>query len=133
MILEMVRICEGRGGIPAGTPVFGLASLNNERLNVVVRSIRYGDHLLPVELHVYDEDGLEGIYIPGAIGRDVVKQSADQGLNGLNLGTFDPSVAGQAASAGMQLARNMVSRKVKQVKVMVDAGYRVWLRDGKGN
>jgi len=117
--------------IPAGSAIYGVASLRDERLNVGIRAIRYGNYLLPVDLHVYDEDGLEGIYIPGGIGRDVMKQSAGQELNSLGLGTYDPSAAGQAASAGIQVARNIISRKVKLVRVKVEAGYRVWLKDAK--
>lgn len=121
------------GGIEvhAGTAIYGLAALNNERLRIDIHSIRCGDRMLPVNLQVYDQDGLEGIYIPGAIGRDVVKQSADQGLNSFGLSAYDPSLSGQAAAAGIQLAKSMISRKVKLVRVAVAAGYRVWLRDGK--
>lgn len=119
--------------LPPGTALYGTAALNGERLQIAVRSIRTGARLLPVDLRVYDQDGLEGIFIPGAMGRDIMKQSADQGLNGLGLGAYDPSLAGQAASAGLQLAKNLASRKVKLIRVTVEGGYRVWLKDGKGN
>lgn len=60
--------------IPKGTYVNGFATLNNERLEVEIASIRTGNTLLPVRLTIYDMDGLPGIYIPGAIPRDVAKQ-----------------------------------------------------------
>jgi conjugative transposon TraM protein len=126
-LLQAVRI--GGSTLSAGTYLYGLAALNGERLMVGVHSVRYGDRILPVDLRVYDTDGLEGIYIPGAITRDVVKQSADQGINSLGLGVYDPSIGGQATQAGIQLAKGLMSRKVRQVRVTVEAGYRLLLKD----
>jgi len=126
-LLQEVRISSFK--LPAGTFIYGVAALNGERLTVTIHSIRCGERILPVDLRVYDMDGLEGIYIPGAITRDVVKQSADQGINSLGLGVYDPSIGGQATQAGIQLAKGLMSRKVRQVRVTVDAGYRLLLKD----
>jgi len=53
--------------IPKDNFPFGTASLKVERLSVSMNSLRYNNSLFPVDLSVYDMDGLEGIYIPGAI------------------------------------------------------------------
>ncbi|MBP8113704.1 MAG: conjugative transposon protein TraM [Chitinophagaceae bacterium] len=115
--------------IPKNNMVSGLVSLENERLQVEINSIRYNNSLFLVKLEVYDMDGLAGIYIPGAISRDVAKQSADNSLQLMELTTLDPSLKAQAAAAGINTVKSMLSKKVKQVKVMVKAGYRVLLRD----
>jgi conjugative transposon TraM protein len=115
--------------IPKGNFVFGIASLNGERLEVEINSIRYNQSLYPVKLSVYDIDGLHGIYIPGAITRDVAKQSVDNSLQLMELSTMDPSFKAQAATAGIGAAKSLLSKKVKQVKVMVKAGYKVLLKD----
>ena len=115
--------------IPKGNFVFGMASLNAERLEVEINSIRYNQSLYPVKLSVYDIDGLPGIYIPGAITRDVAKQSVDNSLQLMELTTMDPSLKAQATSAGIGAAKTLLSKKVKQVKIMVKAGYKVLLRD----
>lgn len=115
--------------IPKGNYANGIASLDNERLEIEINSIRYGNNLFPVKLEVYDMDGLPGIYIPGAITRDVAKQSADNSLQLMELTTLDPSLKAQAAAAGINTAKSLLSRKVKLVKVMVKAGYKLLLRD----
>ena len=74
-------------------------------------------------------DGISGIYIPGAITRDVAKQSVDHATQGFGLTTLDPSLAAQAANAGIEAARSLVSKKVKLMKVTLKAGYRVLLQD----
>jgi conjugative transposon TraM protein len=115
--------------IPIGTFVFGVASLNGERLEIDINSIRYQQSLYPVKLQVYDIDGLSGIHIPGAITRDVAKQSVDNSLQLLELSSMDPSFKAQATAAGIDAAKHMLSKKVKQIKVLVKAGYRVLLKD----
>lgn len=116
--------------IPKNTFVFGAATINGERLSIDVNSLRYGKSLYPVKLGVYDLDGLDGIYIPGAISRDVAKGSTDEMLRGVSMGSsLDPSVGMQAMGAGIEAAKSLISRKVKLVKVTVKAGYRVLLKD----
>jgi conjugative transposon TraM protein len=115
--------------IPKGTSVNGIASLNNERLEAEINSIRYKNQLFPVKMELYDLDGLPGIYIPGSISRDVAKNSADNSLQLMELTTLDPSLKAQAAAAGINTVKSLMSRKVKQVKVMVKEGYKVLLKD----
>lgn len=117
--------------IPKDNFLFGIASLRGERLSIKINSVRYHNSLFPVELSVYDLDGLDGIYIPGAITRDVAKQSADRSMQTIGLTSLDPSWGAQAASAGIEAAKTLFSRKVKLIKVTVKAGYQVLLRDEK--
>jgi len=114
--------------IPKGNFVYGSASLNDERLEIGINSIRYGTSLFPVKLEVFDMDGMPGIHIPGAVTRDVAKQSADNSLQLMELSSVDPSFKAQAAAAGISAAKGLLSRKVKQVKVLVKEGYRVLLK-----
>jgi len=117
--------------IPRETFIHGEASLSGERLRIVISSIRYGSQLFPVQLVVYDMDGLAGVRVPGAISKQVIQQSADRGLQGLGFNTVSSSVGLQAASLGVEAAKSFLSRKVKQVRVTVKAGYQVLLKDGK--
>lgn len=115
--------------IPSGSFVYGTASLSDDRLSIKVTSVRHRSSILPVDLAVHDMDGIAGIFIPGAISRDVAKQSADQSIQSFGLATYDPSLGAQAASAGIEAAKSLLSRKVKLIKVTVKAGYRVLLFD----
>ncbi len=119
--------------VPKDNFLFGIASLNGERLSIKINSIRHENSLFPVALSVYDMDGLNGIYIPGAITRDVAKQSTDRALQSFGLTTLDPSLGKQAASAGIEAAQNLLSKKIKLVKATVKAGYQVLLLDEKQN
>jgi conjugative transposon TraM protein len=115
--------------VPKDNFVFGTTSLNGERLEIEIHSIRYGNSLFPINMVVYDMDGLPGIYIPGAITRDVAKQSADNGLQSIDMTSVDPTLKAQAATAGINAAKTLLSRKAKLIRVYVKAGYRILLKD----
>lgn len=114
--------------ITKGNFIYGISTISGERLQIQINSIKCGQSLYPVHLEVYDMDGLPGIYIPGAITRDAAKQSYERSLQSINMSSFDPSVKAQLTTAGIDAAKNLMSRKAKQIKVFVKAGYRILLR-----
>ena len=115
--------------IPKDNFLYGMSSLKGDRLTIDINSIQYQNSIFPVRLSIYDIDGLEGIYIPGAISRDVAKESADRAAQSFGMSTFDTSIGAQAAGAGIEAARSLIGKKVKLIKVTVKAGYQVLLRD----
>jgi conjugative transposon TraM protein len=119
----------GKIRIPSDQLIYGVVSLSNERLRIIIKTLRAGNNILPINLEVFDMDGLAGLYIPGSISRDVSKESFDQGMNGIGLSAFDPSIGAQAASAGIQAAKTLISRKVKLVRVTIEDGYQVLLKE----
>lgn len=117
--------------IPVGTYLYGIARFDNERLQVHIPSIRLGNQLLPVSLSVYDMDGLEGIYVPASLNREVVKESADHAIQSSGVAGYGLSLSTQAAAAGIGAAKSLFSKRVKQVRVTLGAGYKLLLRDNK--
>ena len=117
--------------IPKDHFIYGTAAINEERLTVSINSIRSGNSLFPVAMSVYDLDGMEGLYIPGAIERDAAKQSSEQALQNMQFMSMDQTLAAQAAGAGVEAAKGLFSKKAKLIKVTVKAGYQVLLKDTK--
>ncbi len=115
--------------IPKNEFIYGIASINDERLKIDIASLRFRNSILTVSLSAFDLDGLEGLYIPGAIVRDASKKGVDDAIQSLQIMTMDPSVSAQVAGAGIQAAKGLFGRKVKQVRVKVKAGYQLLLKD----
>ncbi len=111
--------------------VYGTATLSNERLLINIKSVINDHSIYPVNWQVFDLDGMTGIFIPGAIGRDVSKESAAEGINGVGITGLDASLGAQAANAGIQAAKTLFSKKIKLVRVSVKAGYEVLLKESK--
>ncbi len=118
--------------IPKGNFLFGTCTLNNERLTVQLTNLTSQNEVIPVVLSVYDLDGIEGIYIPGNLSREVVKEGTDQAISSFNLNSYDPSLTGQVASAGLQATKALLSKKVKLIRVTVKAGHHVLLQNKVG-
>ena len=119
--------------IPAGNLVFGIVGLEGERLTIEINSIKYRKSLFDVKMEVYDMDGLPGIYIPGAISRDVAKQGVNDGLSIMEMTSIDPSIKAQATAAGIGTLKSLLSKKVKLTRVMVKAGYKLLLKNKNQN
>ncbi len=115
--------------IPKNEFIYGIAAVEGERLKIDIATLRYRNAILPVTLTAYDLDGLEGLYIPGAITRDAVKSGTEEAIQSLQVLSMDPSVSAQVAGAGIQAAKGLFSKKAKQVRVKIKAGYKLLLRD----
>ncbi|KAA6316985.1 hypothetical protein EZS27_032792 [termite gut metagenome] len=118
--------------IPRNTLITGQAKIQGERLGITVVSLEYQGLIFPVELLVYDTDGQEGIFIPGTKEMDAVKEIA------ANMGTNAETSINLSSDAGEQLAADMgrsliqgtsqfFSKKLREVKVNLKAGYKVFL------
>lgn len=129
-LLEPMRLA-GRI-IPRNTVVVGGARVQGERLGIELTSIEYGGTIIPVELAVFDSDGQEGIFIPGSMEIDAVKEIA------ANMGSSLGSSINISTNAGAQLASDLgkgviqgtsqyIAKKMRTVKVHLKAGYKVLL------
>ena len=114
--------------IPNGTFIYALVSFAEQRVNLTISAIHYESQILPVELQVFDIDGLEGIHVPVSCTRDVAKRSGTDAISNLGISSLDPSLGIQAANAGIAATKALINNKVKTIKVTIPAGYQVLLK-----
>ncbi|MDR1203520.1 MAG: conjugative transposon protein TraM [Tannerellaceae bacterium] len=118
--------------IPANTILTGSAKIGGERLQITITSIQYADNVIPVEMEVYDMDGMQGIFVPNPDEVTAMKEIA------ANMGTSTGSSITITDDAGSQLAADLgrsliqgtsqfFSKKMREVKVTLKAGYKVLL------
>ncbi|MDR1864471.1 MAG: conjugative transposon protein TraM [Bacteroidales bacterium] len=129
-LLEPVRA--GKTFIRENTILSGLAKIQGERLQVSVYSLEYNGNIIPVEMAVYDTDGQRGIFIPDTGEVNAAREIA------ANMGTGAGTSISLSSDAGEQFAADMgrsviqgvsqfFSKKMREVKVHLKAGYRVYL------
>ncbi|MGV3588018.1 MAG: conjugative transposon protein TraM [Adhaeribacter sp.] len=119
--------------IPKNSFIYGVASIGNERLKIAVENIRYGKDIVPVDLKVYDNDGMLGVYIPGSVERDAGKEAlgsmASGGSYNVTMATgVKEQLAMQAAQSGINGIKTLAGKKARQVNVHVKANYQVYLK-----
>lgn len=129
-LLEPVEI----GGIyiPANTVLTATARINGERMDLSVTSVAYKGMVMPVELEVYDPNGMKGISVPGSQELTALKEMA------ANMGSTMGSSINISTDAGAQLASDLgrgavqglsqyLATKFRTVKVTLKAGHEVLL------
>lgn len=115
--------------VPAGQLLFGACNITNQRLLLSIKNIRLGTSIIPVDLSVFSLDGLPGINAPDAELYRAAGDGTVGAMGGMNVIGFDGSIGMQAASAGIDAARNLIGKKVKRIKVRLKAGQQVLLRN----
>ena len=95
-------------------------------------SVEYKGTLLPVELEVYDSDGLQGIPVPNSMEYDAAREIA------ANMGGSMNSSINISTDAGAQIASDLgkgviqgvsqyVTKRMRTVKITLKAGHRLLL------
>lgn len=134
-LLEPMRA--GETVIPQNALVTGMGKIAGERLGISITSLEYKGLIIPVELTVIDSDGQEGIFIPGSMEIDAIREIAAN-LGG-NLGT---TINLNQQSAGDQLLTDLgkgtiqgtsqyIAKKMRTIKVHLKAGYNLMLYQKK--
>jgi conjugative transposon TraM protein len=118
----------GRTIIPTGSFIFGVCSITEERLKISINSIHYREILFPVELSVYDLDGIEGLFIPGSLVRTTTKQGASQGLSGVNFIGTSPTVTSQLTQTAIEAGKNIISKKASIIRIKLKSNYQILLK-----
>ena len=130
-LLEDMRV--GKYVLPRNTLITGEGSIKGERLDIEILQVEYNGTIIPVELTVHDNDGQEGIFIPGSMEASAAKEMAAN--LGQNLGT---SISISNQSAGDQLLSEVgrgaiqgvsqyISKKMREEKVHLKSGYTLML------
>ena len=118
--------------IPRNSLLSGTARIQGERLQITISSIEHKGSILSVEIAVFDTDGQRGIFIPNAhelnAGKEIIANMGTSAGTSINLS----SDAGEQFIADMgrgaiQGVSQFFSRKMREVKVNLKAGYRVLL------
>lgn len=116
--------------IPAGSILYGLATIGGQRMKVQVSGIHYRGEVLPVRMDAYDLDGGEGLYIPDSDERTALKDAA--AAIGSSFGSSISFTRGAGQQVAMDIARGAMTggtqylaSKLRQVKVTVKAGYQI--------
>lgn len=123
--------------IPKNTFIYGIATLNEERINIEINNIRYQNGIFPVELKVYDTDGILGVSMPGSILRNVGKNAITQGIQNMGqTGAYNVTMSNdigqqlgmEAARTGINTIKSLLTKQTQQKKVFVKANYRIYLK-----
>ncbi len=117
--------------VPKGHELFGICRITNQRLLLDIKNIRLGTSIIPVDLSVYSLDGMVGINAPEVLLTDAVNDGAENAVRNIRLSGIDHSIGIQAADASIEAAKALFSKKVKKIKISLEAGQQILLRNNQ--
>jgi len=115
--------------VPKGHDLYGICRISNQRLFLDVKNIRLGTSIIPVDLSVYSLDGMPGIYAPEALLNDAIGTGTSDAVG--NIGFMGYDLTTQVAGAGLDAAKGLLNKKIKRIKVKLQAGSPILLRNNK--
>jgi conjugative transposon TraM protein len=129
-LLEPMQV--GAMVIPQNTILSGTAKIQGERLGITVRSLEHRGRIIPVDITAYDADGQYGIFIPNLQDISAAKEVL------ANMGTTAGTSVNLSNDASEQfvadMGRNLIqgvsqftAKKLREVKIRLKAGYRIFL------
>lgn len=119
--------------IPKNSLFTAVAKIQGNRLLLSVTSIEHRERIMAVNLSAYGLDGQQGIFIPNSEEVNALKETvAGMGQSAGTSFTFNSSAGQQlAADAGkgiMQGASQYLNKKMREVKVTLKSGHRLFLK-----
>ncbi|MVM33901.1 conjugative transposon protein TraM [Spirosoma sp. HMF4905] len=108
--------------IPVNTILHAVCQTSDDRLRMAVRNLQLGGQLIPLDLEVYDIDGIAGVNMPG-LSNQVGGQMQASAIQGLQI----PGAGGLVNTVASQ-ARMSASNAARQPTVKLKAGYNLFLK-----
>jgi conjugative transposon TraM protein len=130
-LLEPMRV--GKHVLPKNSLLTGEGRIQGERLNIGIVQVEHDGIIIPVELTVYDNDGQGGIFIPGSMEANAVKEvAANMGQNlGTSISITNQSAKDQLLSelgrGAIQGVSQYITKKLREEKVHLKSGYTLML------
>ncbi|WP_026966563.1 conjugative transposon protein TraM [Algoriphagus terrigena] len=125
----------GNALVREGTYLYALISgYDAQRVKLTISSVMLGDQIYPIELSIYDVDGMEGLYVPASAFREFSKELGSNTAGGMNISMQQNS--DEMSQLYMSALQRMftstsqaVSKSIKKNKANIKYGTSVYLID----
>lgn len=129
-LLEDVYISDIR--VKKGTILYGLISgFTLQRVNISIVSIMYQNEILPINLTIYDVDGMEGLYVPQSVFREMSRTMAQNTVQGQNIGGGNADFFTNTLTSMFQSTSKSIADLIRKNKVKVKYNSYVYLIDNQ--
>lgn len=125
-------IMAGNVLIPKDTYLYALISgFEGQRVTLAIKNIMYNGQLLPVKLSLYDQDGLEGLYVPNSQFRDFTKDAGTNVMQGVDIQSTGTNFMMSAADKLFQSTSDAIASAIRKDKAKIKYNSYVYLIDTK--
>ena len=128
-------ILVGGSLLKKGSYLYALISgYDSQRVKLSISNVMVDDKIFPINLSIYDNDGIEGLYVPASAFREFTKDLGGNATGGMNIQMQqDPSSMNQFYMSTLQKlftsSSQAMSKTVRQNKVNLKYGTFIYLID----
>ncbi len=118
-LLEDIYVAKKR--IKKGSILYAqVSAFSMQRVNLNIVSVLADGEILPINLSIYDLDGMQGLFIPNSLFRDMVKEMGSQSVQGTNLdingSSFFTSIGSKLFTSTSQSIANIIKTNKAKLK-----------------
>lgn len=115
-LLEDVFI--GKNKVKKGTFLYAeISGFTMQRVNLNIVSIMVNNEILPINLSVYDTDGLKGLYVPASAYREMLRELGSNSVQGVNMESGEQGFFTSLASNLFRSASQTIANIIRKNKV----------------
>ena len=110
-LLEDIKI--GNNLIKKGTYLYALINgFSEQRVTMQIISVMHKNSVLPINLSIYDLDGMEGLYVPSSSFREFTKELGSSSMQGMNMSNGNSQTQSEFLMSTMQRAFQSTSQAI---------------------
>ncbi len=129
-LLEDVYV--GNAKITKGTPLYALISgFSLQRVNLHIVSVMHQNEILPINLNIYDIDGMEGLYVPSSAFREMTRTMGQNIVQGQNLSSGSTDFFTNTISSVYQSTSKTIADLIRTNKAKIKYNSFLYLIDNK--
>jgi hypothetical protein len=123
-------VVQGRE-VRANSYIYGICSINGSRVDIEIASVQVAESVVPVNMMVYDHDGMEGIYVSGLAEGAAAREMATNAGTNLDLQLANPTMGGRLIDNSVREVKNLLRRTAQAPKARVKSGHQVFLMNAE--
>ncbi|MCU7559131.1 conjugative transposon protein TraM [Riemerella anatipestifer] len=129
-LLEDVYV--GKNKISKGSILYGqISGFSLQRVNLNIVSILNNGEILPINLTIYDVDGMKGLYVPNSTFREMMRELGQNSIQGTNMDSGGQSFFTSIISRAFSSTSRTIANLIRQNKVKLKYNSYVYLINEK--
>lgn len=125
-------IVVGKHSIPKGTVLFGqISGFTLQRVNLNVISILNNGEILPINLTVFDNDGMQGLYVPQSDFREMLREMGSNSVQGTQMDSSGEGFMSSIFSSLFSSTSQTISKIIRKNKAKLKYNSYIFLINEK--
>jgi conjugative transposon TraM protein len=104
-----------------------ISGFNQQRVNLNVVSVLANGEILPINLSVYDVDGMKGLYVPASEFREMMREMGTNSIQGTQLNQSGEDFFSSMASKLFTSTSTSIANLIKKNKVKLKYNSHIYL------